>query len=191
MPRALIVTEPPVSPEQYRLGLVASGYSVIDEIEEPQRLIKRAVAIEPEIIVIASRSPSTELFQATRALADHAPHTVMLFTDDTASASIQSAAESGVHAYIADGFSAARLPVQIEVARARFRVMRDLRSALASSEAKLEERKLVDRAKGILMHSRHMSEDQAYTSLRKLAMEKKLKLAAIAEQVITASKLLV
>ena len=118
MPRALIVTEAPVVPEPYRLGLLACGFSVVDEIDDPQRLVKRAVAIEPEVIVIASQTPSQKLFESTRALDTHAPHAVMLFTAAIDHASIDAAARAGVHAYIVDGFSARRLMVQIDVARA-------------------------------------------------------------------------
>ena len=93
MPRALIVTEAPVVPEPYRLGLLACGFSVVDEIDDPQRLVKRAVAIEPEVIVIASQTPSQKLFESTRALDTHAPHAVMLFTAAIDHASI--VAETG------------------------------------------------------------------------------------------------
>ena len=148
MPRALIVTEAPVVPEPYRLGLLACGFSVVDEIDDPQRLVKRAVAIEPEVIVIASQTPSQKLFESTRALDTHAPHAVMLFTAAIDHASIDAAARAGVHAYIVDGFSARRLMVQIDVARARFKVMHGLKSALADAEGKLEERKLVERVFG-------------------------------------------
>ncbi|HEX4325443.1 MAG TPA: ANTAR domain-containing protein [Burkholderiales bacterium] len=190
MPRALILTEAPASPEPLRLGLLAAGYNVLDEITEPQRLLKRASAIEPDIVVIAIESPSPALFEALRVLYDNAPCAVAVYTSDTAQASIEQAAACGVQAWETGGLSGEHLPSQLAAARARFKLLRETRDALEEASSKLEERKLVDRAKGILMQSRRMSENEAYSALRKLAMEKKLKMGAIAEQIINTAHLL-
>ena len=190
MPRALILTEEPASPEPLRLGLLAAGYSVIDEITEPQRLLKRASAIEPDIVVIATQTPSQALFDALRVLYDNAPCTVAVYTSDGSEASIELAAACGVQAWETGGLAGERLPAQLTAARARFKLLRETREALDEASSKLEERKLIDRAKGILMQSRRMSEHEAYSALRKLAMEKKLKMGAIAEQIINTAHLL-
>ncbi|MDB5806960.1 MAG: response regulator receiver and domain protein [Betaproteobacteria bacterium] len=190
MPRALILTEAPASPEPLRLGLLAGGYNVLDEITEPQRLLKRASAIEPDIVVIATDTPSPALFEALRVLYDNAPCAVAVYTTDTSEASIEQAAACGVQAWETGGLSGERLPAQLAAARARFRLLNDTREALEEASSKLEERKLVDRAKGILMQSKRMSENEAYSALRKLAMEKKLKMGAIAEQIINTAHLL-
>ena len=190
MPRALILTEPPESPEPLRLGLLAAGYSVIDEITEPQRLLKRSSAIEPDIVVIATATPSKDLFEALRALYDNAPCAVAVFTKDADQAHIDEAAACGVQAWETAGFFGERLSAQLAAARARFKLLRATRDALEEASTKLEERKLVDRAKGILMQSKRMSENEAYSALRKLAMEKKLKIGAIAEQIINTAHLL-
>jgi two-component system, response regulator / RNA-binding antiterminator len=190
MPRALILTEPPAPPEPLRLGLLAAGYSVIDEITEPQRLLRRASAIEPDIVAIATATPSKQLFEALRALYDNAPCAVAVYTDDAGACSIEQAAACGVQAWETGGWSGDQLAAQLTAARARFRLLRELRDALGQASAKLEERKLVDRAKGILMQSRRMSENEAYAALRNLAMEKKLKIGAIAEQIINTAHLL-
>lgn len=190
MPRALILTEAPATPEPLRLGLLAAGYSVVDEIAEPQRLLKRASAIEPDIVVVASPAPSKILFEALRVLYQNAPCAVAVYTDDASESAIGEAAACGVQAWETEGVSGTRLPAQLAAARARFKVLRDTRDALGEATSKLEERKLVDRAKGILMDTRRMSENEAYSALRKLAMEKKLKIGAIAEQIINTAHLL-
>jgi response regulator NasT len=190
MPRALILTEASITPEPLRLGLLAAGYSVIDEITEPQRLLKRASAIEPDIIVIGTAVPSQELFEALRALYENAPCPVAVYSSDASEASIEAASACGVQLWETEGYSGERLPAQLTAARARFKLVRGLRDALSEAEGKLEERKLVDRAKGILMQSRRMSENEAYSALRKLAMEKKLRMGAIAEQIINTAHLL-
>ena len=191
MPRVLIVTEPPVAPETFRLALLGIGYNVVDEIDNAQRLVKRAIAIEPDVIIVGTESPSKNLFAAASALDEHAPYPLLIFTPDADLEKIEQATAGGVHSYIVDGFSARRLPAIIAVAQARFKLVRGLKDDLKNISAKLEERKLIDRAKGILMHSKHMSEDQAYSAMRTLAMEKKQKLGAVAEQIITAARLLV
>jgi len=190
MPRALILTESSAAPEPLRLALLAAGYSVIDEITEPQRLLKRASAIEPEVVVIATPSPSKALFEALRALHDNAPCTVAVYCDDPGEAHVEAAGACGVQVWETEGLSGGRLAAQLLAARARFKLVHELRVALAEAEEKLEERKLVDRAKGILMQSKRMSEHEAYAALRKLAMEKKLKMGAIAEQIINTAHLL-
>lgn len=190
MPRALILTEASAAPEPLRLGLLAAGYSVIDEITEPQRLLKRASAIEPDIVVIATPSPSADLFEALRVLYDNAPCAVAVYSGDASETAIEQAAACGVQLWETEGYSGERLPAQLTAARARFKLVLGLRDSLAEAEGKLEERKLVDRAKGILMQSRRMSENEAYSALRKLAMEKKLRMGAIAEQIINTAHLL-
>jgi response regulator NasT len=190
MPRALILTEAPATPEPLRLGLLAAGYSVVDEITEPQRLLKRASAIEPDIIVVATAAPSPLLFEALRVLYENAPCAVAVYTDDASEAAIAAAAACGVQAWETEAVSGTRLPAQLAAARARFKVLCDTRDALDEATSKLEERKLVDRAKGILMDTRRMSENEAYSALRKLAMEKKLRIGAIAEQIINTAHLL-
>lgn len=190
MPRALILTEASASPEPLRLGLLAAGYNVLDEIAEPQRLLKRAAAIDPDIVVIATPAPTPALFEALRVLHENAPCAVAVYTEDASDASIEQAAAAGVQAWETGGLSGEQLPAQLAAARARFRLLRETREALEEAVTKLEERKLVDRAKGILMQSRRMSEHEAYSALRKLAMEKKLRIGAIAEQIINTAHLL-
>jgi len=190
MPRALIVTEPPAVPEPLRMGLLGLGYNVVDEVDDVSRLVKRATAVEPDMIFILTAKPSAALLAATAALDQHAPFPLLLYAQDPSADSIEKIVRSGVHACVTDGFSARRLPAVIAETRARFKLMRDLTGQLHDATARLEERKLIDRAKGILMQTKHMSEDAAYTALRSLAMEKKQKLGAVAEQIITAARLL-
>lgn len=190
MPRVLILSEPPATPEALRIGLLGQGYNVVDEIDDPARLLRRATAIEPDLILITSASPSAALLAATATLGQHAPHPVLLYSQNPDPALIEKAIRSGVHTCVSDGFSARRLPGLISETRARFKLMCELTAQLHDATARLEERKLVERAKGILMQSKNMSEEAAYSALRSLAMEKKQKLGFVAEQVITAARLL-
>ena len=115
----------------------------------------------------------------------------LVFATDADPQCIEQTIRHGVQSYIVDGFSARRLPALLAVARAHFALAQELKGRLHAVSSQLEERKLVDRAKGILMQSRQLSEEAAYAALRSLAMEKQLKLGAMAEQIITAARLLV
>jgi len=97
---------------------------------------------------------------------------------------------AGVSAYVVDGLDAARVKAVIDVAVARFEDFQDLREQLAEANLKLAERKLVERAKGILMKARGLDEEAAYRLMRKFAMDRKLKLGEVARQLIDAADLL-
>jgi two-component system, response regulator / RNA-binding antiterminator len=113
-----------------------------------------------------------------------------MFTQDAKKETIREAVRAGVTAYIVDGLAAERIEPIIETAVARFEAFQSVQAELALTRNKLSERKLVDRAKGILMTEKKISEDEAYRLLRKLAMDRNTTLGSVAEQVITFAKLL-
>jgi response regulator NasT len=113
-----------------------------------------------------------------------------MFAHDPARESIREAVRAGVNAYVVDGLSPERIAPIIETAVARFEVFQTVKDELAETRNKLSERKLVERAKGILMKEKQLSEEDAFRMLRKLAMDKNLSLAALSEQVITVARLL-
>jgi len=112
------------------------------------------------------------------------PRPIVMFSSDGASDSIRNAVRAGVSAYIVDGLDAGRVKGIVEVAVARFEEYQKLVAELAEANLKLSERKLVDRAKGILMKSRNMTEDEAYKAMRSLAMSRKKRLGEVARMVI-------
>jgi two-component system, response regulator / RNA-binding antiterminator len=191
MPRILIAYEPPVAPEPVRFALLGSGYSVVDEINDPAKLAERAQSIAPAITIVACISPKPPLhaaFEATRRLY---PHPMLVYAAKHDSSAIDLAFRAGVASYIVDGFSAKRIRSDIDIAIAHFRVVREMHQQVADAQDKLAERKAVERAKGILMQARSMKEDEAYQALRKLAMDQSKPLREVAENVINMSKLLV
>jgi response regulator NasT len=115
---------------------------------------------------------------------------VVLFTDEDDRSIIREAVRSGVTAYIVDGLAAERVVPIVQVAVARFEDYQTLKTERDLAQQKLAERKVVERAKGILMSKRGMSEDEAYHALRKMAMEKKLRMGEVAERVISMADLL-
>ena len=102
----------------------------------------------------------------------------------------KAAVEAGVSAYVVDGLQAERIKPVIDTAIARFQVLRQMRTELAETRRALEERKVIDRAKGLLMKAKGISEDEAYALLRNTAMNQNRRVAEVAEALVTASGLL-
>jgi two-component system, response regulator / RNA-binding antiterminator len=113
-----------------------------------------------------------------------------MFASDAGGAAIRDAVRAGVSAYVVDGLDSSRVNSIVEVACARFEEFQRVKIELAEANLKLSDRKLVERAKGLLMQSRGLSEDEAYHALRKLAMSKKVRLGEVAQQVIESAELL-
>ena len=113
-----------------------------------------------------------------------------MFSSDPGSDTIREAVQAGVSAYIVDGLAAERVKPIIEVAMARFESYQAVKSELAQVKTRLSERKLVERAKGILMKARAIGEDEAYSALRKMAMERSLTVGEVSRQLLAVSDLL-
>jgi response regulator NasT len=112
-----------------------------------------------------------------------------MFVDQADSASIQASVDAGVSAYIVDGLKKERIKSILDLCISRFNAFSRLQSELEQTKSALEERKVIDRAKGILMKAKNLSEEQAYALLRKTAMNENRKIAEVAQSVITAAEL--
>lgn len=176
--------------DQVSPALAAHQYQVIGSYPPDADLTVLAARLRPELIVLDVSAPSTMLFDKLQQLDREQPVPVVMFTDEADSGVIRRALIAGVSAYIVDGLYVKRLRAVLNVALARFEEMQALRSELATTRRSLNDRKHIDRAKGILMQRRGISEDAAYHSLRKLAMERNQKMAEVAASVISAADLL-
>lgn len=152
-----------------------------------QRSLSEAVRdMDPDIVLCDIDFPDRDVFEDMDVIRRDWPRPVVMFAQDSTRACVQQAIRSGVSAYVADGLKAERLQPIIEVAIARFTETQALRTELETTKAKLAERKTIERAKGMLMKARDMSEDEAYKTLRKLAMDKNKTLSEVCDSVITA-----
>jgi response regulator NasT len=145
---------------------------------------------QPDVIIIDLHSPDRDTLEHVIVISQDQPRPIVMFSADGDSAKIRDAVSAGVSAYIVNGLSVERIDPIIQVAIARFQALQSLREELADAQTQLADRKHIERAKGILMQQKNMSEDEAYRALRKLAMDRNLKLAEVAEQVINVHKLL-
>lgn len=188
MYRALMTTEAPLTSNELRRDLEDAGVTVVAESINATDLAQAVVRNTPDLVIAATVSPSNLLFEAARILGTLAPCPFILFTSDNDAAKIVRASDSGVHAYVVDGYARHRLLSIIQVARARFRHEQLLKEEFSGLSQRFEERKLVDRAKGVLMRSRGVDEEEAFELLRGLAMRSRQRIGVVAQSVIDMSR---
>ncbi|HKQ82012.1 MAG TPA: ANTAR domain-containing protein [Steroidobacteraceae bacterium] len=171
-------------------GLREAGYTKVTVVRDMQSLMRRIVELEPDVIFIDLENPNRDvleqMFQVSRCVA----RPVAMFVDRSDAATIGAAIEAGVSAYVVDGLKKERVKSILDTAVSRFNAFNKLREELHRTKQALEERKLVDRAKGILMRKRGVSEDDAYALMRKTAMNENRRIAEIAQSIVTAAQLL-
>jgi response regulator NasT len=171
-------------------GLRMAGYTEVTVISEMTSLLRRLVDLEPDVVIIDLENPSRDvleqMFQVSRVVA----RPVAMFVDQSDTAMTEAAIDAGVSAYIVDGLRKERVKSIVDMAIKRFNVFSHMQTELASARSELADRKTIERAKGILMKTRNMTEAEAYALLRKTAMNQNRRLADIAQSVVTAAGLL-
>ena len=166
------------------------GVRVACTVDAPLELAKRIEEHRPDIVLIDTDSPSRDVLEQLAAVSASAPRPVVMFTGDGNHDAIRASLRAGVSAYIVDGIAPERLAPIMRVAIERFAADQGLRAELLAVKSRLEERKVVERAKGILMKQRGASEDEAFALLRSLAMQRGVQLGEAARQVIDVARLL-
>lgn len=157
---------------------------------DESRLAARIAEEETDIVLVDLGSPSRDALEQIAAASGPLDRPVAMFVDRSDTETTRAAIEAGVSAYVVDGLKKERIRPIVEMAISRFHAFARLRSELAATKEALAERKTIDRAKGLLMKARGLSEDEAYALLRKTAMEKGRKLADIARSLLDAAELL-
>jgi len=166
------------------------GCDVIARLSGNEDLVAQVARHSPDVILIDMDMPDRDTLESMRTLTRELPRPIVMFAEHSDSRTIEEAVQAGVSAYIVDGLSAQRLKPIMEVAIARFREFQALREELEFTKSKLADRKDVDRAKGILMREKSMSEDDAYGALRRMAMDRNQKIGEVARMLIAAADLL-
>lgn len=190
MLKVMIVDEVLERAEALQRALVQSGYEVIAYMPSAFDLHRQVSALQPDIVIIDTDSPDRDTLENLCVVSRDEPRPVVMFTHDGDSEKIRAATQAGVSAYVVNGMAAERIGPIIDAAVARFEQFQALKRELDAIGGKLADRKVIERAKGILMQSRNLSEDEAYRALRKQAMENNARLAEVARQVIAVAGLL-
>ena len=188
--RILLVDDNAARAELVRAGLEADGCVVIDVAPDATDLVRRVREAAADVIVCDFDDASRDAIESMRALNRDEPRPVVMFVDRSDPDSIAAAMAAGVAAYVIEGLAPGRVKAVVDVAIARFTAHQALKAELHEARSALSDRKLIERAKGLLMQSRRMTEDEAFRTLRNLAMEQGKRLADVAESVITLAKML-
>jgi response regulator NasT len=173
-----------------RIGLLESGYDIVASLPADIFLPERISQIQPDMIIVDSESDARDVLEHIVIATRDEPRPIVMFTDDQDPLSMDAALDAGVSAYIVAGLQAERVKPVLDVAMARFRREQKLLDELSDTRRQLADRKLVERAKGLLMARNRLTEDQAYQKLRSMAMNKNLKLAEVAQRILDVEDLL-
>jgi response regulator NasT len=190
MLRVMLVDDAQKDVSLLKDGLKAAGYDVIEVAMSAAALLDRVAIEQPDVIIIDSASPTRDTLEQLSFVSARQPRPIVLFTEDRANATIQAALKAGVSAYIVAGMQPDRLQPILDVAVARFEQDRALRDELHAVNERLAERKVVERAKGILMRQKGIAEEDAFRLMRKLAMDRNRKLLDVAQQIIDVTDML-
>lgn len=164
--------------------LEANGCVVVAALDSARSLDARIAALRPDVVIVAQASPDSDTLEHICAANQDCPRPIVMFTGDGSPASIRAATQAGVTSYVVDGFDPARIRAILEVAVARFEVLQALHGELEQTRLELAERKLVDRAKALLIKHSGASEPEVYRAMRRAAMDRGVKLADIARQIL-------
>ncbi|MCA8878934.1 MAG: ANTAR domain-containing protein [Rhodobacteraceae bacterium] len=178
--RALLIVE----------SLRASGDHDIHVIGDEAGLARAISSRDPDLVLIDIASPSRDVLEELTLASAPMERPVAMFVDESDDALTRAAIQAGVSAYVVDGLRPARIKPIIDAAIARFQMFQQMRTELVATRRALEERKIIDRAKGLLMKAKGIDEDAAYALLRRAAMDQGRRVADVAEAIVTAAGLL-
>lgn len=190
MLRVLIIDESRSRAADLCAGLVLAGHQVAAVLPSSAALSGQIEALCPDIILIETDAPSRDTLENLAVMNAAMPRPVIIFAQEGDTDTIRAAVKAGVAAYVVDGLDPARLKPVIDVAIASFEEHQAVRAELAVATRKLSERKLIERAKGLLMKARGLDEAAAHAALRKLAMERAKPMAVVAQDLIDLAKYL-
>ena len=171
-------------------GLRESGNHDVMVIGDEAGLARRIAERNPDLVLIDVASPSRDVLEELTLASAPMERPVAMFVDQSDGSLTKAAIEAGVSAYVVDGLRADRIKPVLDAAIARFHMVHKMRAELAATRLALEERKSIDRAKGILMRARGIGEEEAYAMIRKTAMDQGRKVADVAQALVTAAELL-
>ncbi|MEQ1936842.1 ANTAR domain-containing response regulator [Mesorhizobium sp. CN5-321] len=186
----LVIDENRIRAAIIEAGLREAGHEDVTVVHDVAGIARRIAEIGPDVIFIDLENPNRDMLESMFQLSRAVKRPIAMFVDRADTASIEAAVDAGVSAYVVDGLRKERVKPILQMAISRFNAFSRMARELEEAKGELENRKVVDRAKGILMKSRGLSEDEAYALLRKTAMNQNRKLADVAQSLVTAADLI-
>jgi response regulator NasT len=173
-----------------RQALVEVGGYLVEVAPKAGDLLTLLRTAQPDVLVVDLDLPDRDTIEQLRVATRERPRPIVMFVDQSDSTMMHAAIEAGVSAYVVDGLNANRVRPVLDVAIARFKAFDAMRRELDATRSQLAERKVIDRAKGILMHAKGIGEEEAYDRMRRSAMNEQKKLVDIAQSIVTAAEIL-
>lgn len=171
-------------------GLRAAGVERVVILSDSADLPAQVAALRPDVVVIHLESPSRDILEQMSGLSRHVERPVAMFVDRSDVPMMQAAVDAGISAYVVDGLQPQRIRSILDIAILRFNAFARLQRELSEAREELADRKVIERAKGILMAARGLGEEEAYRMMRRKAMNEKRRMADIARAIVTAADML-
>ncbi|MEW6776409.1 MAG: ANTAR domain-containing protein [Bdellovibrionota bacterium] len=188
--RVLLIDENAERAGDLSRTLAQQGYQIAGTLASRDDLLSRVRELNPDVVIVDIESPDRDTLECLRQVNEDQPRPIVMFVDRTEEFLTQQAIRAGVSAYVVDGLNPSRVKPILDAAIARFREYQALRGELQKTKETLAERKLIERAKGVLMKRRQMDEEAAYALLRRMAMDRNQRLADVARGIIDFSEVL-
>jgi response regulator NasT len=173
-----------------RIGLLENGFNLIASLPVDVFLAERIAQLQPDMIIVDAESAARDALEHVVMATRDERRPIVMFTNDEDTSHVRDAVAAGVSAYIVAGLAAERIRPILDIAMARFQHEQSLRRELADARTELRDRKVIDRAKGLLMQRQGLTEPEAYAKLRKTAMDKGLRLGEVAQRILDVADLL-
>lgn len=193
MLKVLLVNDTTKQVGRLRTALMQAGCEVVEEVSSAFMIPRRVESLQPDVVIIDTDSPSRDVLEQIVVVSQMgigSARPVVMVSNDTQPKAIRAAIKAGVAAYVVEGVDESRLAAVLEVAQARFEADQELKNQVRIVEDKLNERKTVERAKGILMQLRGMNESEAYHAMRRMAMDRNIRIVEVAEKLLAMNDLL-
>lgn len=182
--RILVIDEDPARAEALLHSLAENGYETVGVIDPKEDLVAKVRDLGPDLVIVDMESPSRDTLEDMRRITADRPRPIVMFVDQSDESTTAEAMRLGISAYVIDGLNPARVKPILDVAIARFTEFQKLRAELDQAKMDLADRKLIERAKAVLMKNRTIPEEQAHRLLQKLAMDQNQRLVDVARSIL-------
>ncbi len=190
MLRVLLVNDTNKQVGRLRAALIQAGCEIVEEVSSALMIPKKVAELRADVVIIDTESPSRDVLEQICVVTQDEPRPIVMVSEDTQPSAIKAAIKAGVSAYVVEDIVKHRLSAVLDIAQARFEIDQSLMQQIRQAESRLNERKVVERAKGLLMQLRSMTEPEAYHAMRKIAMDRNIRIIDVAKKLLSMNELL-